>query len=305
MHVEKRKITFGFQAFIVWTKCIDFPTVMLGKGEKQHVSFGIHSSLPTSLFWSVLASDQRGPWRTSMLWAAWGLGDADALGKDTSEEFLPFSCFILHAGSWFAPPCLLRLGRRSGLCREERSGVGTSRAQFIHPLFNTCFPGSSRPGSACLSSLHQLTRRCPYRRQPQILSVTSASLGPEHSNKCLDIYSSAQMLSAERALCVAGLGKAASSPHALFCRWTTLLTCQTARYSALLSLPGASSATMLIFILPAAFYLRLVEKEHLRSPQKIGVRELAAIAKGRTGGCVLSPGHKYSDFWLATSASCS
>ncbi|KFO10404.1 Sodium-coupled neutral amino acid transporter 4 [Balearica regulorum gibbericeps] len=33
---------------------------------------------------------------------------------------------------------------------------------------------------------------------------------------------------------------------------------------------GASSATMLIFILPAAFYLRLVKKEPLRSPQKIG-----------------------------------
>lgn len=69
---------------------------------------------------------------------------------------------------------------------------------------------------------------------------------------------------------------------------------QTARYSALLSLPGASSATMLIFILPTAFYLRLVEKEPLRSPQKIGVREAAAIAEGRTGGCVLSAGHKYS-----------
>uniref|UniRef100_A0A8C0B018 Solute carrier family 38 member 4 n=1 Tax=Buteo japonicus TaxID=224669 RepID=A0A8C0B018_9AVES len=57
---------------------------------------------------------------------------------------------------------------------------------------------------------------------------------------------------------------------------------------------GASSATMLIFILPAAFYLRLVEKEPLRSPQKIGVREVAAIAEGRTGGCVLSAGHRYS-----------
>ncbi|XP_074050991.1 sodium-coupled neutral amino acid transporter 4 [Macrotis lagotis] len=33
---------------------------------------------------------------------------------------------------------------------------------------------------------------------------------------------------------------------------------------------GASSATMLIFILPAAFYLRLVKKEPLRSTQKIG-----------------------------------
>ncbi|KFP22225.1 sodium-coupled neutral amino acid transporter 4 [Egretta garzetta] len=33
---------------------------------------------------------------------------------------------------------------------------------------------------------------------------------------------------------------------------------------------GASSATMLIFILPALFYVRLVEKEPLRSPQKIG-----------------------------------
>ncbi|XP_070802723.1 sodium-coupled neutral amino acid transporter 4 [Pituophis catenifer annectens] len=33
---------------------------------------------------------------------------------------------------------------------------------------------------------------------------------------------------------------------------------------------GASAATMLIFILPAAFYLRIVKKEPLRSPQKIG-----------------------------------
>uniref|UniRef100_A0A8D0M2V5 Solute carrier family 38 member 4 n=1 Tax=Sus scrofa TaxID=9823 RepID=A0A8D0M2V5_PIG len=33
---------------------------------------------------------------------------------------------------------------------------------------------------------------------------------------------------------------------------------------------GASSATMLIFILPAAFYLKLVKKEPLRSPQKVG-----------------------------------
>lgn len=34
---------------------------------------------------------------------------------------------------------------------------------------------------------------------------------------------------------------------------------------------GASSATMLIFILPAVFYLKLVKKEPLRSPQKVGV----------------------------------
>ncbi|XP_062990037.1 sodium-coupled neutral amino acid transporter 4 [Elgaria multicarinata webbii] len=33
---------------------------------------------------------------------------------------------------------------------------------------------------------------------------------------------------------------------------------------------GASAATMLIFILPAAFYLRIVKKEPFRSPQKIG-----------------------------------
>ncbi|NXQ57994.1 S38A4 protein, partial [Anthoscopus minutus] len=33
---------------------------------------------------------------------------------------------------------------------------------------------------------------------------------------------------------------------------------------------GASSATMLIFILPGAFYLRIVKKEPMRSPQKIG-----------------------------------
>ena len=211
--------------------------------------------------------------------------------------FLPFSYFILHAGSQFAPPCLSHLGYTPG--SAERRGVGTSRAQVIHPLFDTCFPGSSHPGSACLSSLHQLTCRRPYHRQPprfeQILSVTSASSGPKHPNKCLNVYGSARMLYTERALWAAGLGRAAASPHALFCRCTTLFMCQMAPCSALLSVPGASSATMLIFILPAAFYLRLVEKEPLRSPQKIGVRELAAIAKGRMGGCVLSAGHKYLD----------
>lgn len=192
----------------------------------------------------------------------------------------------------------------TALGSAEMRGVGISRAQLIHPVFNTCFPGSSRPGSACLSPLGQLTCRRLYHRQPhqseKILSATSASPGPEHSNKCLDIYSSAWMLPTERSLCAAGLGRAAASPHTLFCKCTTLLTCQTAGYSALLSLPGASSATMLIFILPAAFYLRLVEKEPLRSPQKIGVRELAAISTGRMGGCVLSAGHKYSALWLAT-----
>ncbi|XP_005995099.1 sodium-coupled neutral amino acid symporter 2 [Latimeria chalumnae] len=33
---------------------------------------------------------------------------------------------------------------------------------------------------------------------------------------------------------------------------------------------GSSAAAMLIFILPSAFYIRLVEKESMRSPQKIG-----------------------------------
>ncbi|NWW34121.1 S38A4 protein, partial [Panurus biarmicus] len=61
-----------------------------------------------------------------------------------------------------------------------------------------------------------------------------------------------------------------ASPQALFCRCTTLLFCQMVQHSALLSVPGASSATMLIFILPGAFYLRIVKKEPLRSPQKIG-----------------------------------
>lgn len=55
---------------------------------------------------------------------------------------------------------------------------------------------------------------------------------------------------------------------------------------------------MLIFILPSAFYLRLVEKEPLKSPQKIGVREPAAISKGGVGGRELSAGHKYSDLDL-------
>uniref|UniRef100_A0A672UWQ7 Solute carrier family 38 member 4 n=1 Tax=Strigops habroptila TaxID=2489341 RepID=A0A672UWQ7_STRHB len=51
---------------------------------------------------------------------------------------------------------------------------------------------------------------------------------------------------------------------------------------------GASSATLLIFILPAAFYLRLVEKEPLRSPQKIGVRELASQAlQAKASGALL------------------
>lgn len=40
---------------------------------------------------------------------------------------------------------------------------------------------------------------------------------------------------------------------------------------------GASSATMLIFILPAAFYLKLVKKEPLRSPQKVGVSKTRKV----------------------------
>uniref|UniRef100_A0A8C6WV17 Sodium-coupled neutral amino acid symporter 2 n=1 Tax=Neogobius melanostomus TaxID=47308 RepID=A0A8C6WV17_9GOBI len=37
---------------------------------------------------------------------------------------------------------------------------------------------------------------------------------------------------------------------------------------------GASAAGMLIFILPSAFYIKLVKKESMKSVQKIGVREL-------------------------------
>lgn len=36
-------------------------------------------------------------------------------------------------------------------------------------------------------------------------------------------------------------------------------------------LPGASAAAMLIFILPSAFYIKLVKKESMKSVQKIGV----------------------------------
>ncbi|EMP31916.1 Sodium-coupled neutral amino acid transporter 4 [Chelonia mydas] len=43
---------------------------------------------------------------------------------------------------------------------------------------------------------------------------------------------------------------------------------------------GAAAVTMLIFILPAAFYLRLVKKEPLRSPQKIGVSKVGGITRG-------------------------
>lgn len=34
---------------------------------------------------------------------------------------------------------------------------------------------------------------------------------------------------------------------------------------------GASAAAMLIFILPSAFYIKLVKKESMKSVQKIGV----------------------------------
>lgn len=43
-----------------------------------------------------------------------------------------------------------------------------------------------------------------------------------------------------------------------------------------MSLAGASAAAMLIFILPSAFYVKLVKKEPLVSVQKIGVSEQAA-----------------------------
>lgn len=37
------------------------------------------------------------------------------------------------------------------------------------------------------------------------------------------------------------------------------------------SFTGASAAAMLIFILPSAFYIKLVKKESMKSVQKIGV----------------------------------
>lgn len=37
------------------------------------------------------------------------------------------------------------------------------------------------------------------------------------------------------------------------------------------SFTGASAAAMLIFILPSAFYIKLVKKEPMKSVQKIGV----------------------------------
>jgi hypothetical protein len=40
-------------------------------------------------------------------------------------------------------------------------------------------------------------------------------------------------------------------------------------------LTGASAAAMLIFILPSAFYIKLVKKESMKSVQKIGVRSRA------------------------------
>lgn len=39
------------------------------------------------------------------------------------------------------------------------------------------------------------------------------------------------------------------------------------------SFTGASAAAMLIFILPSAFYIKLVKKEPMKSVQKIGVSE--------------------------------
>lgn len=44
--------------------------------------------------------------------------------------------------------------------------------------------------------------------------------------------------------------------------------------------PGASAAAMLIFILPSAFYIKLVKKESMRSVQKIGVSEKDCKADG-------------------------
>lgn len=43
------------------------------------------------------------------------------------------------------------------------------------------------------------------------------------------------------------------------------------------SFPGASAAAMLIFILPSAFYIKLVKKETMKSVQKIGVSKIMTI----------------------------
>lgn len=44
-------------------------------------------------------------------------------------------------------------------------------------------------------------------------------------------------------------------------------------------LTGASAAAMLIFILPSAFYIKLVKKEPMKSVQKIGVSEMFCLQK--------------------------
>lgn len=46
---------------------------------------------------------------------------------------------------------------------------------------------------------------------------------------------------------------------------------------------GASAAAMLIFILPSAFYIKLVKKESMKSVQKIGVRNRFLRLQGHVG----------------------
>lgn len=189
-HAEEREIIFGFQASLAWTKCIDFQTAMLGKGEKWQISFDVQFSpylflLVSFGFWPKRSMKSLHALRC---WRAWGCRRAsERLFHEVSTFFISYTqCRQTVCSFWpFTPgPTHWALLR----------GVGTSKAQVIHPLFDLCFQRSSHPGSACLSSLHQLTCKSPNHRQShcfgQIFSLMSASSGHRHSKKGLDIYSS-------------------------------------------------------------------------------------------------------------------
>lgn len=67
---------------------------------------------------------------------------------------------------------------------------------------------------------------------------------------------------------------------------------------------GSSAATMLIFILPAAFYLRLVKSVPFRSPQKIGVSVHTSFSRHHFSRSIPERADNIFKMWLQQTPRC-
>lgn len=161
VHMEVTEVTFALQASIAWTKCIGFQTMMLEKRRKVTLFFW-HSRFSPCLFLLVSFGLSPKSLRALSCLRIWGWGCRCPWERCLHGVSAFFIFYTPHRQLVCSS---LPFTPGPSCWAEERSGTGTSRALFICPLFTTCLPGSSCLGSACLSSLDQLTCRHPNHRQ--------------------------------------------------------------------------------------------------------------------------------------------